>query len=136
MGYAKQYQVERYFRESRLPRLAPVSQEMVLNYLSQHVLSLANALAVAPGVGASTVTVNATPLRSTSLMLTAWRGRAAQSVELIEASVQDVDSGGGPVAAPGNDRGLPQGRSPLHMTTMVRAAGSAAGFHRRGVVPS
>ena len=32
--------VERYFRESRLQRLAPISQEMVLNYLSEHVLGL------------------------------------------------------------------------------------------------
>jgi acyl-CoA dehydrogenase len=40
MGYAREYHVERYFREARLLRLAPVSQEMVLNYLSQHVLGL------------------------------------------------------------------------------------------------
>jgi acyl-CoA dehydrogenase len=40
MGYAKEYHVERYFRESRLLRLAPVSQEMALNFYSQHVLGL------------------------------------------------------------------------------------------------
>ncbi|MCI2422707.1 acyl-CoA/acyl-ACP dehydrogenase [Saccharopolyspora sp. K220] len=40
MGYAKEYHVERYFREARLMRLAPISQEMVLNYISQHVLGL------------------------------------------------------------------------------------------------
>jgi acyl-CoA dehydrogenase len=40
MGYAREYHVERYFRESRLLRLAPVSQEMVLNHVSQHVLGL------------------------------------------------------------------------------------------------
>jgi acyl-CoA dehydrogenase len=39
-GYAREYHVERYFRESRLMRLAPVSQEMVLNYLAEHVLGL------------------------------------------------------------------------------------------------
>jgi acyl-CoA dehydrogenase len=39
-GYAREYHVERYFRESRLMRIAPVSQEMVLNYISQHVLGL------------------------------------------------------------------------------------------------
>ena len=39
-GYAREYHVERYFRESRLLRIAPVSQEMVLNYISQHVLEL------------------------------------------------------------------------------------------------
>ncbi|MGH3949729.1 MAG: acyl-CoA dehydrogenase family protein [Pseudonocardiaceae bacterium] len=40
MGFAKEYHVERYFRESRLLRLAPISQEMVLNYVAQHVLKL------------------------------------------------------------------------------------------------
>jgi acyl-CoA dehydrogenase len=40
MGYAQEYHVERYFREARLPRIAPISQEMVLNYLAQHVLGL------------------------------------------------------------------------------------------------
>lgn len=40
MGYAQEYHVERYFREARLIRLAPISQEMVLNYVSQHVLGL------------------------------------------------------------------------------------------------
>jgi acyl-CoA dehydrogenase len=40
MGYAKEFHVERYFRESRLLRLAPVSQEMVLNYVANHVLGL------------------------------------------------------------------------------------------------
>ena len=39
-GYAREFHVERYFRESRLMRIAPVSQEMVLNYMSQHVLGL------------------------------------------------------------------------------------------------
>jgi acyl-CoA dehydrogenase len=39
-GYAKEYHVERLWRESRLFRLAPISQEMVLNYLSEHVLGL------------------------------------------------------------------------------------------------
>ncbi|MET0734545.1 MAG: acyl-CoA dehydrogenase family protein [Microbacterium sp.] len=39
-GYAREYHVERYFREARLMRLAPVSQEMVLNYTAEHVLGL------------------------------------------------------------------------------------------------
>jgi acyl-CoA dehydrogenase len=39
-GYAQEYHVERYFREARLPRIAPISQEMVLNYLAEHVLGL------------------------------------------------------------------------------------------------
>jgi acyl-CoA dehydrogenase len=40
MGFAHEYHVERYFREARLLRLAPISQEMVLNYVAQHVLGL------------------------------------------------------------------------------------------------
>ncbi|WP_163552738.1 acyl-CoA dehydrogenase family protein [Candidatus Frankia alpina] len=40
MGYAEEYHVSRYFREARLLRIAPLSQEMVLNYLGSHVLGL------------------------------------------------------------------------------------------------
>jgi acyl-CoA dehydrogenase len=40
MGYADEYDVARYWREARLMRIAPVSQEMVLNYLAEHVLGL------------------------------------------------------------------------------------------------
>lgn len=39
-GYAVEYDVERYWRESRLMKIAPVSQEMVLNYVAEHVLGL------------------------------------------------------------------------------------------------
>ena len=39
-GYGKEFHVERYFREARLMRIAPISQEMVLNYVSEHVLGL------------------------------------------------------------------------------------------------
>ncbi len=40
LGYAVEYQVERWWREARLQRLAPVSQEMTLNYIAQSVLGL------------------------------------------------------------------------------------------------
>ena len=40
MGYAQEYDVERYWREARIFRLAPVSQEMVQNYIAEHVLRL------------------------------------------------------------------------------------------------
>jgi acyl-CoA dehydrogenase len=40
MGYAEEYHVARYFREARLMKIAPVSQEMVLSYLGEHVLGL------------------------------------------------------------------------------------------------
>ena len=40
LGYATEYHVERYWREARLQRLAPVSQEMTCNFIAQHVLGL------------------------------------------------------------------------------------------------
>ena len=39
-GYAQEYHVERYFRESMLPRLAPVSRELVLCHIAERVLGL------------------------------------------------------------------------------------------------
>jgi acyl-CoA dehydrogenase len=39
-GYAKEYHIERLWREVRLLRLAPISQEMVLNYITGKVLGL------------------------------------------------------------------------------------------------
>jgi acyl-CoA dehydrogenase len=38
MGYAAEYHVERLFRESMLPRIAPVSRELVLSYIAERVL--------------------------------------------------------------------------------------------------
>ena len=40
MGYAKEYDVERYFREIMIARIAPVSREMILNYIAERVLGL------------------------------------------------------------------------------------------------
>ncbi|MEU5343743.1 MULTISPECIES: acyl-CoA dehydrogenase family protein [unclassified Streptomyces] len=40
MGYAEEYAVARFFREARLLKIAPVSQEMILNYLGSHTLGL------------------------------------------------------------------------------------------------
>ncbi|GKU23015.1 unnamed protein product [Fusarium langsethiae] len=40
MGYAMEYDVERWFRESLVPRIAPVSREMILNYIGEKVLEL------------------------------------------------------------------------------------------------
>ena len=39
-GYATEYHVERYFREARISRIAPISQELVLAYIAEHVLGL------------------------------------------------------------------------------------------------
>ena len=39
-GYAREYHVERYWREARIMRLVPISQEMILNYVTEHVLEL------------------------------------------------------------------------------------------------
>lgn len=40
MGYAEEFHVERYFRESLIPRIAPISPELVLSYLAERVLDL------------------------------------------------------------------------------------------------
>ena len=40
MGYAKEFHVERYLRESFISRIAPVSREMILNFIGQHVLKM------------------------------------------------------------------------------------------------
>ncbi|UKZ49666.1 hypothetical protein TrVGV298_003914 [Trichoderma virens] len=40
MGYAAEYDVERWFRECLVPRIAPVSREMILNYVGEKALGL------------------------------------------------------------------------------------------------
>lgn len=40
MGYAKEYHVERLLREVLITRLAPVSEQMILNFVSERVLDL------------------------------------------------------------------------------------------------
>ncbi len=40
MGYAQEYHIERYLREVIIPRTAPVSQHMILNFLAEKVLNL------------------------------------------------------------------------------------------------
>jgi len=40
MGYAQEYHVERYLRESLIPRIAPVSPQLILSYLAERVLDL------------------------------------------------------------------------------------------------
>ena len=37
-GYAKDFHVERLFREAMLPRIAPVSRELILSYIAERVL--------------------------------------------------------------------------------------------------
>ena len=39
-GFVKEYHVERLLRESLIPKLAPVSAQMILNYISERVLGL------------------------------------------------------------------------------------------------
>ena len=39
-GYAKAYHVERYFREAMLPRIAPVSPQLILSFIAEKVLGL------------------------------------------------------------------------------------------------
>lgn len=39
-GYSKEFHVERYWREAKIPRLAPVSPELILCYIAERVLGL------------------------------------------------------------------------------------------------
>ena len=40
MGYAKEYQVERLFRESILLRIAPITEQLILSFIAEKVLGL------------------------------------------------------------------------------------------------
>jgi acyl-CoA dehydrogenase len=40
MGYAREYQVERLFRESVLPRIAPITEQLILSFIAERVLRL------------------------------------------------------------------------------------------------
>ncbi|MYM00150.1 acyl-CoA dehydrogenase [Novosphingobium sp. FGD1] len=40
MGYAREYQVERLFRESILTRIAPITEQLILSFLAEKVLDL------------------------------------------------------------------------------------------------
>ncbi|WEW62010.1 acyl-CoA dehydrogenase family protein [Emydomyces testavorans] len=40
MGYAQEFHVERYLRECFVPRIAPISREMIMNFVSEKVLDL------------------------------------------------------------------------------------------------
>ena len=39
-GFAKEYDVERKFRETRLYQIAPISTNLILSYIAEHVLGL------------------------------------------------------------------------------------------------
>ena len=39
-GFAAEYDIERKFRETRLHQVAPVSTNMILSYVAEHVLGL------------------------------------------------------------------------------------------------
>ncbi|SFM21925.1 acyl-CoA dehydrogenase [Bradyrhizobium sp. NFR13] len=39
-GYAKEYHVERYLRESLIPRIAPISRELILSFIAEKALGL------------------------------------------------------------------------------------------------
>ena len=39
-GFAEEYDVERKFRETRLYKIAPVSNNLILAYVGQHVLGM------------------------------------------------------------------------------------------------
>ena len=39
-GFATEYDIERKFRETRLYQVAPISTNLILSYVSQHVLKM------------------------------------------------------------------------------------------------
>ena len=39
-GFAEEYDVERKFRETRLYQVAPISTNLILSYIAEHVLGL------------------------------------------------------------------------------------------------
>jgi acyl-CoA dehydrogenase len=40
MGYSREYVVERLFRESLIPRIAPISPQLILSFIAEKVLGL------------------------------------------------------------------------------------------------
>lgn len=40
MGVAKEYNVERLYRESMIMRIAPISEQMIMNFIGEHVLGM------------------------------------------------------------------------------------------------
>ena len=39
-GFAEEYDVERKFREARLYQVAPISTNLILSYISEHILGM------------------------------------------------------------------------------------------------
>jgi acyl-CoA dehydrogenase len=56
MGYAAEYQVERYFREMVAVQLAPVSREMILCFIAERELGLPKSYLMSTGCATSTKT--------------------------------------------------------------------------------
>ncbi len=44
MGYSSEYHVERYLRECLIPRIAPVSPQMIMNFIGEKVLGTSEVL--------------------------------------------------------------------------------------------
>jgi acyl-CoA dehydrogenase len=40
MGYAKDFHVERWLREAMLPRIAPITPQLILSFIAEKVLGL------------------------------------------------------------------------------------------------
>jgi acyl-CoA dehydrogenase len=40
MGYSREYHVERWLREAMLPRIAPVSPQLILSFVAEKALGL------------------------------------------------------------------------------------------------
>lgn len=40
MGYSKEFHVERYLREIMIPRITPISQELILSHIAERILGM------------------------------------------------------------------------------------------------
>ena len=47
-GFAEEYDVERKFRETRLYQVAPISTNLILSYLAEHVLGMPRSYLMLP----------------------------------------------------------------------------------------
>jgi hypothetical protein len=56
-GFAEEYDVERKFRETRLYQVAPISTNLILSYIAEHVLGMPRCLIMLPLEGLTVIAV-------------------------------------------------------------------------------
>ncbi len=104
LGYATEYHVERYWREARLQRLAPVSQEMTLNYIAHNVLRPAPQLLTASAAVSTNSSRRSEPNRQPRVC-----GRSC-----VRPRTHERDPGGMPVTQAQNNPNQRARRNPAN----------------------